>query len=155
RVDVETQLAKLSREAVKISKELTNVGAADQPDFLESEIEAERAEVNLTRAKNAQTRVWRELGAVIGKPSLEPAALDGNLEEVPRLEIESAITKLFSESPEIRNSEVAIAREEASLRRAKVEKVPDIFARGGLRYNRELLESGGAPVGLEGFFDVG
>ncbi|MEW5976287.1 MAG: TolC family protein [Acidobacteriota bacterium] len=69
--------------------------------------------------------------------------------------LESAIAKLFSESPEIRTSEVTIAREEAALRRAKVEKVPDIVARGGLRYNRELLEFGGTPVGLEGFFDVG
>jgi cobalt-zinc-cadmium efflux system outer membrane protein len=37
----------------------------------------------------------------------------------------------------------------------KVEKIPDIVARGGLRKNRELLEAGGRPVGLEGFFDVG
>jgi outer membrane protein, heavy metal efflux system len=155
RVEVETQLAKLSHEAVKISKELTNVGAADQPDLLESEIEAERAEVNLAMAKTGQARVWRELAAVIGKPSLQPAPLEGNLEEVPRLELESVIAKLFNESPEIRTSEVAIVREEAALRRAKVERIPDIVARGGLRNNRELLERGGQPVGLEGFFDVG
>ncbi|MCI0622835.1 MAG: TolC family protein [Acidobacteria bacterium] len=155
RVQVQTQLATLSQQAVKISKELTNVGAADQPDLLESEIEADRADVNLAMAKTTQARVWRELAAVVGSPSLQPAPLEGNLEDVPRLELESAIAKLFSESPEIRTSEVTIAREEAALRRAKVEKVPDIVARGGLRYNRELLELGGKPVGLEGFFDVG
>ena len=155
RVQVQTQLAELSRRAVQISRELLNVGAADQPDLLESEIEAERAEVNLALAKTAQTRVWQELAAVVANPSLQPAPLEGNLEEVPRLELESAINKLFSESPEIRNSEVAVAREEAALHRAKVEKIPDIVARGGLRKNRELLEAGGRPVGLEGFFDVG
>jgi cobalt-zinc-cadmium efflux system outer membrane protein len=155
RVQVQTRLAALSRQAIQVSKELTNVGAADQPDFLESEIEAERAEVSLALAKTAQVRVWRELAAVVGKPSLEPAPLEGNLEDVPQLELESAIAKLFSHSPEIRTSEVAVAREEAALKRAKVEKVPDIVARGGLRNNRELLEAGGEPVGLEGFFDVG
>ena len=155
RVQVQTQLATLSQQAVKISKELTNVGAADQPDLLESEIEADRAEVNLAMAKTAQQRVWRELAAVVGSPSLQPTPLEGNLEDIPRLELESAMTKLFSESPEIRRSEVTIAREEAALRRSKVEKVPDIVARGGLRYNRELLELGGKPVGMEGFFDVG
>jgi outer membrane protein, heavy metal efflux system len=155
RVQVQTQLATLSRQAVKISNELTNVGAADQPDLLESEIEAERAEVNLSVAKNSRARMWRELAAVVGKPSLQPAPLEGNLEEVPRLELETALTKLFSESPEIRTSEVAIDREEAAFRRAKVDKVPDVMARGGLRNNRELLEVGGRPVGLEGFFDVG
>jgi cobalt-zinc-cadmium efflux system outer membrane protein len=71
------------------------------------------------------------------------------------LELEEVLAKLFSESPEIRTSEAVIAREEAALGRAKVEKVPDIVVRGGLRYNRELLELGGTPVGLEGFFDVG
>jgi cobalt-zinc-cadmium efflux system outer membrane protein len=155
RVQVQTQLAELSLRAAQISRELLNVGAADQPDLLESEIESERAEVNLALAKTAQTRVWQELAAVVANPSLQPAPLEGNLEEVPRLELESAINRLFAESPEIRNSEVTVAREEAALRRAKVEKIPDILARGGLRKNRELLEAGGRPVGLEGFFDVG
>jgi len=154
RVEVQTQLTKVSRDAVKISKELANVGAADQPDLLESEIEADKAEISLSMAKTDQARIWRELAAVVGKPSLQPAPLEGNLEEVPRLELESALITLFSDSPEIRTSEAAIAREEAAVRRAQVEKIPDIVARGGLRYNRELLEFGATAVGLEGTFDV-
>ena len=154
-VQVQTQLAELSQHAVKISQELLNVGAADRPDLLESEIEAERAEVSLALAQTAQTRVWRELAAVVANPSLMPIPLEGNLEEMPRLELEAAMSRLFSDSPEIRNSELTIAREQAALQRAKVEKIPDILARGGLRKNRELLEAGGRPVGLEGFFDVG
>jgi cobalt-zinc-cadmium efflux system outer membrane protein len=155
RVQVQTQLAELSRRAVQISGELANVGAADRPDLLESEIEAERAEVNLALAKTTRARIWRELSAVVANPDLQPTPLEGDLEAVPRLELESALNRLFSESPEIRNAEVAVAREQAALQRAKVEKTPDIVARGGLRKNRELLEAGGRPVGLEGFFDVG
>ena len=34
RVQVQTQLAELSRRAVQISRELLNVGAADRPDLL-------------------------------------------------------------------------------------------------------------------------
>jgi cobalt-zinc-cadmium efflux system outer membrane protein len=100
-------------------------------------------------------RSWQELTAVAGNPSLQAVRLLGNLEETPRLKLEEVLAKLFGESPEIRGSEAAIAREEAALHRAKVEKIPDILARGGLRYNRELLEADGRPVGLEGFFDVG
>jgi outer membrane protein, heavy metal efflux system len=155
RVEVQTRLAELSREAVKISQELANVGAADQPDVLESEIEAERADIGLSMAKTALQRSWQELTAVAGNPSLQAVRLLGNLEETPRLKLEEVLAKLFGESPEIRGSEAAIAREEAALHRAKVEKIPDILARGGLRYNRELQEADGRPVGLEGFFDVG
>jgi len=154
-VEVQTQLAEVSREAVKISRELANVGAADQPDVLESEIEAERGDISLSMAKTALQRNWQELTAVAGKPSLQVARLAGNLEEIPRLKLEEVMAKLLGESPEIRGSEALIAREDAALRRAKVEKIPDIVARGGLRYNRELLETDGRPVGLEGFFDVG
>jgi cobalt-zinc-cadmium efflux system outer membrane protein len=155
RVAVQAQLSALADEAVKISKELANVGAADQPDVLEAEIEAERAGLSLSKGKTALQRSWRELAAVVGNPSLPMAQLEGNLEATPRLELEQALAKLFEESPEIRQSDAMIAREEAALRRAKKEKIPDIQARGGLRYNRELLELDGQPVGLEGFFDVG
>jgi len=155
RLEVQTRLARLTREAVKISKELSNVGAADQPDVLESEIEAEQAELVLAMASTALERIWRELAALVGRPSLQPAPLAGNLDEVPKLDFEKASVVLFDESPEIKSSELTVAREEAALRRAKVEKTPDVVARGGLRYNRELLEQGGRPVGLEGFFDVG
>lgn len=155
RLEVQTRLARLTREAVKISKELSNVGAADQPDVLESEIEAEQAELVLAMARTALERIWRELAALVGRPSLQPAPLAGNLDEVPKLDFEKASVVLFDESPEIKSSELTVAREEAALRRAKVEKTPDVVARGGLRYNRELLEQGGRPVGLEGFFDVG
>jgi outer membrane protein, heavy metal efflux system len=153
-VQVRTELAGTTRQAVGTSKELLNVGAADQPDFLEAEIEAQRAEVALFRAKTTQQQVWRELAAVVGNASLQPAPLEGNLEEVPKLELESALAKIFSESPEIRTSQVTVAREELALRRARAEPVPDIVARGGMRYNRELLELGAKPVGWEGFFDV-
>jgi cobalt-zinc-cadmium efflux system outer membrane protein len=155
RVEVQTGLAALADQAAKVSKELANVGAADQPDVLEAEVEAEQAEIGLSMASTDLQRIWRELAAVVGKPSLEIAPLDGDLKALPKLELEEVLTKLFSESPEIHTSEAAIAREEAALARAKVEKIPDIVARGGLRYNRELLELGGQPVGLEGFFDVG
>jgi cobalt-zinc-cadmium efflux system outer membrane protein len=155
RVEVQTNLAALADGAAKVSKELANVGAADQPDVLEAELEAERAEIGLSMARTELQRSWRELAAMVGKASLEIAPLDGDLNALPKLELEAVLAKLFSESPEIHTSEAAIARDEAALARAKVEKIPDIVARGGLRYNRELLELGGQPVGLEGFFDVG
>ena len=74
---------------------------------------------------------------------------------MPKLELDSALATLLKESPEIRVAEAGITRSDAAVRRARVEKIPDIVARGGLRYNRELLERDLKPVGLEGFFDIG
>lgn len=153
-VQVRAELLKIANTALKTSRELANVGQADLPDVLEIEIEAQRAEVGLDMAKNEQLRVWRQLAAVAGRPSLEVSPLDGKLEDLPELELESAMSAIFKESPELRAAQAGIARSEAELGRARVEKIPDIVARGGIRYNRELLERGPRPVGREGFFEV-
>lgn len=154
-IRVRDELVRIAREAVEITGRLANVGQADQPDLLEAEIEARRAEVALAMARNGRERTWRQLAAMVGRPSLEPSPLDGDLEDIPELDLEHALQALMSESPEITMAQADAARSEWTLRRAQVEKTPDLIVRGGLRYNRELLERGGRPVGLEGFFDVG
>jgi cobalt-zinc-cadmium efflux system outer membrane protein len=42
RIDVHERLAALGRDATGVTAQLFNVGAADRPDYLESEIEARR-----------------------------------------------------------------------------------------------------------------
>jgi cobalt-zinc-cadmium efflux system outer membrane protein len=158
-IEVRTRLARLAAEAVRTSRELANVGQADKPDVLSAEIEAQRLELGLTTARNSQERTWRQLGAVVHDPSLKVTRLEGNIEEVPRLDFDQALAKIYKESPDLRAAELGASRAEFALRRAQVEKLPDIVMRGGVRYNRELLEEGPAgfrrPVGREGFFDIG
>ena len=50
-VELRDDLSQLAREAVEITKELSNVGQADRPDQLEIEIEAERAEIDFLEHK--------------------------------------------------------------------------------------------------------
>ncbi|MBI2679898.1 MAG: TolC family protein [Candidatus Solibacter usitatus] len=158
-IEVRTDLAKLARRAVDISRELANVGQADQPDVLAAEIEADRVELELVNAQNARERTWRQLAAVVNDPSLQPGPLEGDLENLPTLEQEAALQTILNESPEIRAAQADAARAEAAMKRAQVEKIPDIMVSGGVRYNRELLEQSAAgglrPVGKEGFFEIG
>jgi cobalt-zinc-cadmium efflux system outer membrane protein len=155
RLEVRTSLAKLAREAVSVSNELANVGQADKPDLLAARVEAQRLEISLVAAKNAQQRTWRELAAAVNNPELKPTALDGDLENPPHLDFDAALDKIFKESPEIRKAQADETGAGLMLRRAQVEKIPDLQFRGGVRYNRELLEGSGRPVGIEGFFDIG
>lgn len=159
-IEVRTDLARLARRAVAISRELANVGQADRPDLLAADVEAERIELELVTAQNARERTWRQLAAVVNNPALKPAPLKGDLENPPKLELEQALEKIFNESPELRAANVDVARSELALRRARAEKIPDLLVSGGVRYNRELLEQGATPgtlrpVGKEGFFDIG
>ncbi len=157
-IQVRSGLADLATRAVNVSQELANVGQADKPDLLAAETEAERIQLELVNARNARDRTWRQLAAVVNQPSLQPAVLEGSLEDIPQLDVDQALEAIYRESPELRAAEVAVRQSEFSIRRAEVEKIPDIFVRGGLRNNREFGEVG--PMGptqrrgLEGIFDV-
>ena len=140
-VEVRTELAKLSRDAVKVTGELFNVGQADRPDVAQIRIEAERADLDLIMAENEREQVWLELAAVVGNPALKPTSLVGQLEKgLPVLKQETLLNQLLSSSPEIKHAQTGVERARAVIARAKAEVMPDLFLRGGVGYNRELLE---------------
>lgn len=158
-IQVRGNLVNLASHAVAVTQEMSNVGQADRPDLLAAETEAERIQLELIGAQNAKERTWRKLSAVVNNPSLKPTWLEGNLEEIPKLDVDQALEAIYRDSPELRAAELAIRQSELSVRRAQVEKIPDILVRGGLRNNREFGEVGPfGPTqrrGLEGIFDVG
>jgi outer membrane protein, heavy metal efflux system len=153
-IDVRTEMAAIARNTVKISRELANVGQADQPDILNTEVEEQRTELGLQLARNAQTRTWRQLSALVDRP-LVAQPLEGDLDAIPKLDIEATLAALEKQSPDLEQASAAVARAQLSVKRAEVARIPDIEVRSGLRYNRELLELNRRPVGLETFLDVG
>lgn len=157
RLQVRTRLAELAAEASRITDELANIGQADQPDQLAATVEAERIELELVDARNRQERTWRQLGALVNNPALKPVPLAGDLEMFPRLDVEQALNLIFEQSPDLRSAEIRVSQAETALKREKREVIPDVIMSGGVRYNRELLESAAlnAPIGKEGFFDIG
>jgi cobalt-zinc-cadmium efflux system outer membrane protein len=159
RVEVRADLAKLADRAVAITKELANVGQADGPDQLAIEIEAQRARLSLTNARNAQQRTWRQLALSVNDPDLRLQPLSGDLEAVPEIDEQQALARILAESPEMRVAEIGVTRAELLERRAKADRVPDLQLRGGLRNNREFADGGFITglrrIGVEGIFDVG
>lgn len=155
-IELRTKLARLSREAVEITRELYNVGQADRPDQLEIEIEAERADIELLRARNDREQVWRLLGAMVGNPELKPARLAGNLEDaLTAFDEQQALTTLLRDSPEVKAAQAGVERARAVLSRARAERIPDLFVRGGIAYNNERLERDNRKIGAEGQLEVG
>ena len=155
-VELRDDLSQLAREAVEITKELYNVGQADRPDQLEIEIEAERAEIEFLRARNDWEQSWRTLAAMVGNPELRPARLAGGPEEgIAALDEETILTTILRDSPEIRVAQAGVERARAVLSRARAERIPDLFVRGGVGYNNEILDRDGRKTGAEGRVEVG
>jgi outer membrane protein, heavy metal efflux system len=154
-VALRTRLLKLAQDAVETSKQLFNVGQSDQPDVLQAEIEAEQAELALVAAQENQQQRWKALAAMVGNPDLLFSPLAGKLEEVPELDPQQWLSALLTDSPAVKISQLGVTRAEAAVNRARREPIPDLQIRGGLEQNRELLETSGRPVGLQGFAEVG
>jgi outer membrane protein, heavy metal efflux system len=153
-LELRQNLSKLADDAVETSHQLANVGQADAPDMLESEVEAQQAQLAVTMAEQNQQRVWKALAAVVGNPRLPLIKLEGKLEDSPAVNADELVEKIVNESPAVRIAEFGVKRAEAALARAKREPIPDLQLRGGMQQNGELL-SDGSPVGLQGFADVG
>ena len=160
-VELRDDLSQLAREAVEITRELANVGQADRPDQLEIEIEAERSEIDFLRAQNDWLRSWRTLAAMVGNPTLEPARLAGTPDEdLTPLDEARLLETLLVQSPDLRVARAEVERSRAVLARARAERIPDLFVRGGLGYNFERFEPvvpsiAGRRKGLEGRLEVG
>jgi len=160
-VQLRADLSQLARETVDTTKQLYNVGQADRPDELQSEIEAQRAEVELLNAQNDWLRSWQTLAAMVGNPALSPATLAANADDdLTPLNEAQLLDALLQQSPDIRVARASVERARAVLARARAERNPDLFVRGGLGYSYDRFEAApfslaGQRKGLEGQLEVG
>lgn len=156
RIEVQERLAALASEAVAITSQLFNVGAADRPDFLESEIEAKRLQLDLNAAKNRSFALRQQLAAVVGNADIAGRRLSGSFEEaLPEIARTSAVRTLIDGSPQIRAARAEIARTQALTAVARRETFPDLFLRGGVSYHREQNVLDGRAIGWEGAIEAG
>jgi cobalt-zinc-cadmium efflux system outer membrane protein len=147
-VEVRRDLARLTGEAVAISEELFNIGQADQPDLLQAEIEAQRAELDLRRAENERRSVRQVLGVVVGDASVAQVPLEGNIEAgLPLLEPEQTAARLIRESPQMKAAQSRILRARASIERERAHRIGDVIVRGGLGFNFDRAHGTGGWVG--------
>jgi cobalt-zinc-cadmium efflux system outer membrane protein len=154
-LELRRNLSKLADDAVETSHQLANVGQADAPDVLESEVEAQQAQLAVTMAEQNQQRVWKELAAVVGNSRLPLMQLEGKLEDTPTVNLDELVEKIVNESPAVKIAELGVKRAEAAVARTKREPIPDLQLRGGMEQNRELSELSRRPVGLQFFASVG
>lgn len=156
RIAMRQELASHGEDLVAATRQLANIGVADQVDQLVAEADAARASMLVEDARHEEARVWRQLAQAVGNPALAPAPLAGDPEAVPPpAAYETALERLLRDSPERHLAEAEVLRAEALLARARKETTPDLVVRAGPRYNRELFDPGPAPVGWEAFADVG
>ena len=156
RVEVRERLAALASEAVGITAQRFNVGAADRPDYLESQIEARRAQLALNGARNRAFAAHQQLAAVTGRPDVASRPLTGSIDQaIPELERDAAVRAIVDESPQVRAAKAELARTQAVTAQSRRTTFPDLIVRAGAAKNRERGEDTGRPIGWEGQLEAG
>lgn len=156
RIEVQERLAALASEAVGVTAQLFNVGAADRPDFLQIEIESRRLQLQLNRSRNERFSLRAQLAALTGVREVADRPLTGSIDTaIPNLEREQIMRTLLEQSPELRAARADLERTRAVTARARRETSPDLFLRGGSAYNREFGQDTGRPIGWEGSLEAG
>lgn len=156
RIEVQERLAALASEAVGVTAQLFNVGAADRPDYLEIEIESRRLQLQLNRSRNERFALRAQLAALTGARDVADRPLAGSIDAaIPNLEREQIIRTLLEQSPALRAARADLERTRAVTARARRETYPDLVLRGGGAYNREVGEDTGRPIGWEATLEAG
>jgi outer membrane protein, heavy metal efflux system len=154
-LDARRDIAAFAQDAAETQRRLMNTGQADETEVLEAEVEAQRMRMSARMQENTLREEWRSLAAVIGRPDLPLATLAGDLEKGwPEVNEEEAVETIAKESPAVRIADVAEARAQTVLGRARREAIPDVQVRGGMEYNNELLGSAPFAKGWEGIAEV-
>jgi cobalt-zinc-cadmium efflux system outer membrane protein len=138
-ITVRRRLLKLTLDAVETVHQLANVGQADAPDILQSEVEAEQSKIDYTNAQRNFIQNFRILAAVAGQSDLPASPLDGALDAIPDIDADHIVETIIQASPAVKQAQLEITVAEAKLKDAKRESVPDLQLKAGEQYNFETV----------------
>ncbi len=156
-VETRARLRDIAKDAAETTRQLFNVGQADEPDVLEADVEADQNDLAVITEQQEQQRAWSVLAAVVGKPDLALARLQGDLEKLPEVNAEQILQTILRDSPAVKIAQLGVTRAEAESTRAQHESIPDLFLRAGYAYSFEQLDGVMPPkaVGSEAFAEAG
>ena len=155
-VELRQRLLGVALDAVETVHQLANVGQADAPDILQTEVESEQAKMDYEAAQREYLAAFHTLAVRAGKSELLASPLKGDLERIPDLNAEQIVDRIVTDSPTAKRAEQETLVAHARLKDAKREDVPDLQLRAGEQYNGEQVSTNPVkPVGAQSFATVG
>src|SRR6266851_3547725 len=151
-IDLHGRILANAEESLRTYKEMFNTGQANRADVLLAEVAVNDAKIALRTLENRYPALWQHLTALLGSPDLPPTPLKGQLEpEGQPLNWDSSLNRLLQESPELQAAQAHIVHDQITLRREKVEPIPNIQLQGAAGYNFETRNTvaSGVQVGIK------
>lgn len=136
-IETRKHLSAIAADAAQTARQLANVGQADAPDVLQSDVEQEQAALDTLAAEHHYIAAFRQLMAIAGQPDLPLTRLAGDLTATPAQP--PSLDAMLEQSPAVQRADQAVHAAEAQLRSAHREVVPDLTLRAGEQWNNELI----------------
>jgi len=137
-VGIHTQLVANAEDNVQTHREMLNLGQTNLPGLLQAELDLQRDRLNLQEAENDLEQAWRSLAAMVGTPQLSRSTLQGSLASLnDPLDWDSALSRLLEKSPELIAAWEKIRHDEITVRRERVEPIPNILVDVSVGHNYE------------------
>ena len=149
-IETHKHLSTIAADAAQTARQLANVGQADAPDVLQSEVEQEQAALDTLTAEHHYLAAFHQLIAIAGQPDLPLTRLAGDLMAMPAQP--PSLDAMLEQSPAVQRADQAVHAAEAQLRSAHREVVPDLTLRAGEQWNNELIrQNPDIPTGAQSF----
>ncbi len=153
-VAIHDRLLKVALDADTNSHELNRVGQADAAAILSAEVGAEQARVDFVAAQRLFLAHYARLASLAGQHTLEVHPLKGALAEPPAFDPEDYVQHGVEQSPLVKQAQASVRLNEARLKDAKRERMPNLNITAGEWYSGEEVRSG-AKAGWESFAQAG
>jgi cobalt-zinc-cadmium efflux system outer membrane protein len=138
-VEIERELLQNHEELLRTTREMANVGQANRPDVLQAQVSVQRHRITLRSAENRLRKSWQGLVAMVGMPQLPFSRVAGDIEQDgPTIDFEEALQRIFQNSPELQVARAEVMRDEITVRRERVQPIPNAFLRVESGYNWEV-----------------
>lgn len=135
-MELADQLGKLAEQGLQAAEALLKAKEASRVDLLQARVERNTARILLANAQNRHRAAWRRLTAIVGIPDMAVQQLAGDVEAgETRLEWEEAVSRLLSESPELRAAMAEVQAAQWAAERARVEWVPNIEVQASIQHD--------------------
>ena len=132
RVQILGELVKFAQKSQENAEALQKAKQIAELDVLPLQLEFHRLSADLEASQREWIAAWRRLAASIGNPHLQMVALSGSLDEaLPNFDFEQARNIVLDIHPEVNFARTGIAKAELALRRAEVEKIPNVTLGAG------------------------
>ena len=131
-IEILEELNRLAYRSFHIAKERKKIKEIAELEYLQFRVELNRWTAKLEGAERRRAAIWQQLMAAMATRNLPTCLLKGSLNEpIPQFEFDMVRDVMFHVRPEIQSAKVGINQAHLALKRAQVQKYPNVTVGAG------------------------